>query len=159
LAISKSLEGQLVVGQIGTYSLEVRNVGSVPTTSMSVLTDPLPAGLTYVSASGSGWDCSGSSAQFVICIYNDPIAPGDPPLLVTLEVSVSNAAFPSVTNNAVISTDGDVDDSNDSDDVVTGVMLTSAPAPVMSWLGLVLALSALSWITFVQLRRSSQRNR
>jgi hypothetical protein len=93
----------------------------------------------------------------VLCIYNDLIAPGDPPLEVILEVSVSTAALPSVTNVATISTDGDNDESNDSDDEPAPVALTPAPAPASSWLGLVFALLALSWIAFLRMRRLGVR--
>jgi hypothetical protein len=94
----------------------------------------------------------------VICIYSDPIVPGNPPLLVTLEVSVSMEAFPSVTNVATISTDGDEDDSNDSDDETVPVAITPAGAPAISWLGFALALFALGWIALVQIRRSNEAN-
>jgi hypothetical protein len=91
-----------------------------------------------------------------MCVYNDPIAPGDV-RLVTLEVEVSTAALPSVTNVATISTDGDIDSSNDSDDEVTPVALTPAPAPTTSWPGLFFAFVALGWIAFAQIRRLNRR--
>lgn len=40
-----------------SYLLHVHNTGSVPAASVTV-TDTLPAGSSFISASGTGWDCS-----------------------------------------------------------------------------------------------------
>src|SRR5688572_32344696 len=44
----------------------VRNVGTLPAPGPMTLTDTLPAGLTYVSGTGSGWSCS-AAEQTVTC--------------------------------------------------------------------------------------------
>ncbi|MGA2601006.1 MAG: Ig-like domain repeat protein, partial [Bryobacteraceae bacterium] len=61
LTISKSHTGNFYQGQQGvTYTITVNNVGSGPTDGSQVLvSDTLPAGLTFVSMSGSGWTCPG----------------------------------------------------------------------------------------------------
>ncbi|WP_235737640.1 isopeptide-forming domain-containing fimbrial protein [Nocardioides alcanivorans] len=56
LAISKTLmTAPVVAGEQATYELRVRNNGSATSPGPIVVTDTLPAGLTLVSATGSGW--------------------------------------------------------------------------------------------------------
>lgn len=61
LSITKTVEPALArPGDTLTYTIQVTNTGTVTATSITV-TDPLPAGLTYDSASGAGWTCSYAS--------------------------------------------------------------------------------------------------
>src|SRR4030095_3709847 len=43
-----------------TYTLDVANAGPAPASTVTV-TDPLPAGTAFVSATGSGWACNQAS--------------------------------------------------------------------------------------------------
>ena len=45
------------MGVNGVYTLTVRNVGSGSIAGLITVTDTVPAGLTLVSAAGSGWAC------------------------------------------------------------------------------------------------------
>jgi uncharacterized repeat protein (TIGR01451 family)/CSLREA domain-containing protein len=61
LSVSKSQPSpSLVVGQPSTYTITVNNSGNADATSATV-TDAIPSGLDFVSATGSGWSCSLSS--------------------------------------------------------------------------------------------------
>src|SRR6185437_16034073 len=58
LAISKTLSSpQLIAGGQASYSLSVSNTGPSVAAGPITVTDPLPAGTTFVSASGTGWTC------------------------------------------------------------------------------------------------------
>jgi uncharacterized repeat protein (TIGR01451 family) len=66
-----------------------------------VVTDVLPAGLSFVSGTGTGWTC-GAVGQTVTCTRPPPlnIATAAPPL--TLTVAVTMPAAPNVTNTATV---------------------------------------------------------
>ena len=60
VAIAKTA-GDFVAGATGTFRLIVSNNGPDPAVGPFLVTDPLPAtpaGLSYVSAQGTGWSCS-----------------------------------------------------------------------------------------------------
>jgi uncharacterized repeat protein (TIGR01451 family) len=96
-----------------TYTILVTNNGPSSATSVTV-TDNLPAGLIFVSATGSGWTCS-FSALTVTCtrptltvgaapaiqiVASAPITPG---LVLTNTATVNSATHPNtpVTSNSV----------------------------------------------------------
>ncbi|MEU0599927.1 DUF11 domain-containing protein [Streptomyces sp. NPDC006393] len=123
LSISKSHSGSFPQGGTGTYTLTVSNASAAGTTGGPVtVTDTLPAGVTYNSASsgGPGWTCS-ESAGTVTCTRSDPLAPGDsyPPL--ALSVNVTSAAGCTFTNSATVSGGGsEPANANDSTTVTGG---------------------------------------
>lgn len=100
LSISKSHVGSFTVGQGATYALALANAGSVSSGAMTV-TDTLPAGLTFVSGSGTGWTC-GAAGQVVTCSNPAGLASGASSAI-TLSVQIGPAAAPSVTNTATVS--------------------------------------------------------
>ena len=117
LSVTKSHTGPVTVGQPLTFTLQVHNAGPSPADS-PVLTDPLPAGLTFVSASGgSDWAaCTGPPVTAAVtCTYAGPLAPGADTSPVAVVVTVGAAAYPSVVNTAgVTSTTPDPDLANNS---------------------------------------------
>lgn len=119
LAISKTANGVFRVGQPATYTLTVSNVGLGPTTGPITVVDNLPAGLTFVSATGPGWSCA-ASAQTVTCTHPGPLAP-NASLSVSLTVLPTAAAVPSVVNTATVSTPGDPNPGNDGTSTTTPV--------------------------------------
>ena len=122
LAISKSHSGNFTVGQNGSYSITVTNNGPSDETGTITVTDTLPAGLAYVSGTGSGWTC-GAIGQDVTCTHAGPLASGNSLPVMTLTVSVASAAAPSVTNTATVSgTLFDNDASNNSSADLTTVI-------------------------------------
>jgi len=105
LAITKSHTGNFQVGQKGVYKLTVENQSQISTSGLITVTDALPIGLTYVSATGQGWTCS-ATGQTVTCTRTAPLVSGAISEI-TLTVFVTDKAFPSVVNTASVSTPGD----------------------------------------------------
>ena len=93
------------VDQPGVYTLAVTNRGTGATIGAITVTDSLPQGLAFVSGTGTGWTCS-AAGLVVTCTNPGPLAAGDSSLI-ALTVNVGFAAFPQVTNGAVVATPGD----------------------------------------------------
>lgn len=68
--------------------------------------DTLPAGLTFVSGTGTGWSC-GAAGQTVTCTTSGSIAAGVSAPAITLTVAVASTAVPSVLNTATLSGGGE----------------------------------------------------
>jgi large repetitive protein len=98
LSITKHHIGTFAVGGPGTYRLTVTNNGPTPSPGPIVVTDSLPAGLTYVSAAGPGWTCAAVAAA-VTCTLPTGLAL-DASSTITLHVTIGSAAYPSVVNTA-----------------------------------------------------------
>jgi len=118
-----------VQGSTGTYTLTATNssVGTSGSTTAAVtVTDTLPAGLTPISATGTGWGpgvnaCS-IAGQTVTCTRMNALAPGAsyPPITITVLVSV--IAPPTVTNTATVAGGGEVNTANDTATDVANVL-------------------------------------
>jgi uncharacterized repeat protein (TIGR01451 family) len=107
LAITKSHTGDFTVGQTGTYTLTVTNVGNLATLGTVIARDPLSVPeFTANSASGLGWDCSGVPSGFIICNNSNVLQPGAsyPPIMINVTV---NSGAPSITNHASVTGGGD----------------------------------------------------
>jgi uncharacterized repeat protein (TIGR01451 family) len=126
LALTKTHTGSFTVGTNGKYTLTVSNVGSAPTSGPITLVDSLPAGLSYVSFTGTGWTCS-AAAPNVACSRTQALAP-QATSTVTLTVSVAAAAVPSVVNSAIVSLEGDTNATNNSAEDPTTVNQTADKA-------------------------------
>src|SRR5262249_10180731 len=112
LSIVKSHTGNFGVGTFSVYSLLVTNVGNAATTGAITVSDPLPPGLTFESATGPDFTCV-AVLQVVSCARQTPLAAGAN-ATITLTVAVGAAALPSVTNTATVSTPGDTNAGNNS---------------------------------------------
>src|SRR5258705_307072 len=97
----------------------VTNTVTRSTTGATAVTDTLPAGVTFISGSGSGWSVS-ESAGIVTATHAGAIANGDSASF-TLTVDVGAGAVPGVTNTAHVATPGDLSAANDDDSDVTDV--------------------------------------
>ena len=100
LAVTKSHTGTFQVGQRATYTVIVTNNGPTPAPGV-VITDTLPAGLTYVSATGAGVTCP-AVGQVVTCVASEPLGV-DKSLTIALTVEVLPTAYPGVTNVVSVS--------------------------------------------------------
>ena len=115
LAIAKTTAtAPLVPGQDVTYQLAVRNLG--PSTSRQPITvqDPLPAGLTFVSASGTGWTCDPA----VRCVLAADVAAGADAPLLTVRGQLDPAFTGDLVNTATVTgTTPDPDPGNNTSTV------------------------------------------
>jgi uncharacterized repeat protein (TIGR01451 family) len=123
LRLTKMHVGNFTVGGSNVYTLTVSNLaGSQREDNTVVVTDTLPAGLTFVSGVGTGWSC-GASGQTVTCTHPPLLDPGNsfPPIALT--VAASAAALPSVTNTATVtSLSHDINAANNTASDVTVVL-------------------------------------
>jgi uncharacterized repeat protein (TIGR01451 family) len=113
LIVGKTHAGNFTQGLTGTYSLTVSNTGGTPTSGVVTAVDAMPAGLTPVSAAGTGWSCVISPSP-VTCTRSDPLAAGQSYPVITLTVAVQANAPASVTNVVAVSGGGDVNSTNNS---------------------------------------------
>lgn len=84
------------------YTLAVANAGPQSAAGTITVSDTLPAGLTFFSATGTNWTCS-ALGQVVTCTHPGPIASGASLPNITLRTTVGLAAAPSVSNTATVS--------------------------------------------------------
>ena len=66
VSIVKSGPPTVTAGGSVTYTFAVANAGPSDAANLTV-TDTLPAGVTFVSASGGGWTCTNSGNVSVTC--------------------------------------------------------------------------------------------
>ncbi len=152
MAIKKTHSGSFVVGQTASFTMVVSNLGATSVVPI-VVTDTLPTGLTFNSASGSGWDCTGSAGQDVMCTHPGPLALGDPPLVLTIVVNVGPTVLFNFTNTAKVSVQpGELNTANNTS-TDTVVIPLPQPAPTLSPAGLALAVGILFTLAFLTLRR------
>src|SRR5438128_2110628 len=117
--MAKRHTAAFVDGATGTWTMVVTNVGTAATIGTITVTDPIPAGLSYVSASGAGWSFAAAGGT-VTATHNGPIVAGDS-LVFSLTVNVTPAAVPGVTNTATVATPGDPYLANNTASDGTGV--------------------------------------
>jgi uncharacterized repeat protein (TIGR01451 family) len=101
------------------YSIQVQNLGqaAAPITA-GVLTDTLPAGVTFISATASaGWSCSGTTT--VSCSITSAMA-ANTTATINITVTAPSAAT-TLTNSATASLAGDPNASNNTAAVYTVV--------------------------------------
>ena len=118
LQIVKTHESEsFKVGQNGIYQLTVTNNGPSVASAPIIVSDTLPTGLGFVSAEGTGWDCSAVGQQ-VTCTNNSAL-PVESQATIALTVSVgAQAVVPGqlLINTASVSgPDRDPDLSNNKD--------------------------------------------
>lgn len=124
LGIVKKLDGTLRVGANGTYTLTVGNQGPTADPGVVTVTDQLPAGLTYVAAKATGWEC-GAVQQLVTCTRTGSFAV-DASEAIVLTVGVGAAAYPSVVNTAQVASPAVDTDPSDNASSVPSVVAGSS---------------------------------
>jgi uncharacterized repeat protein (TIGR01451 family) len=119
LALSMTRTGELRVGATSSYTLTVVNNGVDAETGPVTVVDTLPSGLKLVSASGTGWSCTGAGqsdgSTKVTCIQNGPVASGAK--MTPLTIAVTPGAAGDYTNSATVS--GKTGDNNSANDTAT----------------------------------------
>jgi uncharacterized repeat protein (TIGR01451 family) len=121
LTVAKSHSGNFTRGATGSYSITVSNAGGAATSGTVTVSDTLPTGLTYSSATGTGWTC-GAAGQVVTCTRATALAAGASYPVITLVVNVLQTAGASVTNTASVSGGGQTNTANDSASDPTNVV-------------------------------------
>ena len=136
LAIVKTAPATGVAGTNVSYSLAVTNLGPSNAADVAV-NDPLPAGLSLVSASGSGWSCSESPAGNVHCT-RPTLAVGAAPAI-TVVAHVAPDVVGKVTNCATVVDTFSPDTNDESCGVTTitpevdvSIVKTDTPDPVVA---------------------------
>jgi len=132
MAITKSHTGNFVVGSNGVYTINVRNIGSGPTSGLVRMVDTLPNGLSYVAtAAPPGWTCNleVGSTSVVECRTTNGISPNQS-FTFSLTVAVAAAAAPGVVNRANVSAANESQSGNNQAEdptVVTGASGNTPP--------------------------------
>jgi uncharacterized repeat protein (TIGR01451 family) len=127
LAMSKGHSGSFVVGSNGVYTFTVSNIGDMDISGPISVTDTLPIGLSFVSATGANWSCSAVS-QTVTCNAGQ-LASGATSTI-TLTVAVGYASFPSVTNTAMVSNASDTNAANNMASDPTTIINVNLPPSI-----------------------------
>jgi uncharacterized repeat protein (TIGR01451 family) len=147
LAITKTTFGLAMVGAQVVFDIVVDSVGPLPVGGPVVVTDPLPAELSFVGASGSTWSCA-AAGQLVTCTSPGPLAPGAS-LNIRLVARVEDVSS-RIVNTVEVHADGDVNASNDSS---AAILPPPAPAPALSAAGIAAAWLGLAAVALIALRR------
>ena len=116
LSVAKT-SSSLVRGTTGTYTISVTNGGNLATNAVVTVTDVLPAGLTFVSATGTDWTCSYNTTNRTITCTRpagSPIAAETNAPPITLTVSVDQSASGTIRNTANVSGGGEVNTTNNA---------------------------------------------
>jgi uncharacterized repeat protein (TIGR01451 family) len=82
-----------------TYTLTVTN-GGASTACQATVTDTLPAGVTFVSATGTGWNCSQASG--IVSCTTTSLAPGTAPAITIVVTAPGTPGL--ITNSATVTT-------------------------------------------------------
>jgi hypothetical protein len=123
LSIASSHVGDFAEGFDETYTVTVTNEGMAPTKGMVVVSETLPAGLTFVSGEGPGWSCS-ASGQAVLCT-NASVLATNASTGYTLTVAVNGDAAHSLAHAVSVAADGDLNAANNSATDLTTVVTPS----------------------------------
>ena len=128
LKIVKTAAAPFRVSANGVYTLRVSNGTGLNVErddNPIAVTDTLPAGLSFVSGTGTGWTCA-TVAQTVTCTHPPFLDPGQSLPDITLTVAVAMPAAPTVSNTATVSSASlEADAIDNASTVVTTVV---APA-------------------------------
>lgn len=137
LAIEKSASpSPVLTGGTLTYTLSIENLGPNTATGVTV-TDTLPGGVTYQTASGTGWTC-GESGGVVTCTLSS-LAVGDAPDITILVTAPSVAGV--IQNTASVDTNSfDGVSTNNEDSLDTSISgqsdlalnIIASPDPVLT---------------------------
>ncbi|HEX2713099.1 MAG TPA: choice-of-anchor D domain-containing protein, partial [Candidatus Acidoferrales bacterium] len=131
LMITKTHAGNFTVNMSGTFTITVSNVGTAPSSGLITVSDTLPNGLAFITGSGTigstNWSCP-PPGQPVTCTNTASLAVGANSVI-TLTVSVGNAALPSVMNTARVSDPGDGNPNGADKSSTDTVTVNQAPAP------------------------------
>jgi uncharacterized repeat protein (TIGR01451 family) len=118
----------VALGGTLTYTLTVSNAGP-STACQATVTDTLPPGVSFVSASGTGWNCSEASG--VVACTATSLAAGDAPPITIVVTAPSTPGL--ITNTATVSTNSfDPDTGNNTAIASTTVGAAATATPTLT---------------------------
>jgi uncharacterized repeat protein (TIGR01451 family) len=126
LSITKSGPASVSASSTFAYTLSVSNAGPNPASAVSVK-DALPGGVTLVSASGSGWNCSGTTTTPVTCTMAS-LAVGNAPGI-TITVRAPSAAATLSNSASVSSATPELDPTNNTSATIQTTVMSVVPPP------------------------------
>lgn len=128
------LQDPVAAGNSITYTIELKCNGPDPAADV-VVTDTLPAGVTFVSATGTNWTCL-HAAGTVTCDYTaDPFLTTDPDAFITIVVTAP--LTPGVLSNHAIVTTTTPDNSGGNNEKTQTTTVVAAGFTVDPTSGLV----------------------
>ncbi len=165
LTLDKQLVGDLTAGENATYRFVITNTGPSAATDV-VLDDPLPTGLSYVSAEGDGWTCSATTntdGETVGCVLDGDLA-ADSSTTVSITARVATSARGSIENLATIGSSTFQTTLTDDSDAVAGTVavpsdllaFTGSSTQRAMWMALILMIGGLGLIGLARRRRPTE---
>jgi uncharacterized repeat protein (TIGR01451 family) len=150
VSIVKTAAGPFTTGEDGTWTITVTNNGAVVASTVDV-TDTLPANTTYVSATPSQGNCTGTTT--VTCNLG-AILPG---ANATITLVVTPTVSGPISNTATVSVAPQVD-ANPGDNSSTSLVtvlpaVAPVPVPTLSMAMMALLAALLAMLTAIVLRR------
>ncbi len=153
LSITMTAPAFVSLGGSLAYTLSVTNNGPATASNVSV-SDPLPAGVTFVSASGTGWTC-GFAAGTVTCTLPTLAVGAASPI--TINTTATGSPGTTRSNTATVSSaTTDPTPANNSANAITLVGQALVPGPSLGRIALALMLTLLA---FLGIRELSGRRR
>ena len=105
LSLTKTLVGELAAGKNATYTIAVSDDGPADAAGPITVSDALPAGLSYVSASSSdGFTCSATGQDVTCATASDAGLPNGQTISLDLTVAVASKVTGLITNSATATT-------------------------------------------------------
>ena len=153
--LNKTFPGLCRPNGTTTMILAVRNIGDAPTSGPITVDDPLPAGLTFVQATGSNWDCAGSTLTQITCVRDAILNAGATAAPINVTLSVAGDAAAVLLNTAVATTPGDLDEADGTASAFC--RRNPVPAPAASPTTLAAGLLLLVGIAGLAIRRRRSR--
>ena len=124
LSISKSHSGNFTQGQKNVaYNVTVSNGANAgPTNGTVTVTESVPAGLTLISMSGTGWNCP---ANGTTCTRSDVLNGGASYPAITVTANVAANAPTQATNTVTVTGGGSADASANDATTITPLVITT----------------------------------
>ncbi len=115
ITISKSHQGDFLIGTTEVYTISVTNVGTDVISDTITVTDVLTNVLSPVGVTAVGWDPCGYSGQTVTCVYSNTSGVGVGVTLpvIRLSVDVNPTSLTSIVNSSSVANINDTNPSND----------------------------------------------
>ena len=135
-----------VTGSVATWDITVTNAAATPFPGPLTVTDPLTAGLAFVSASGAGWTCSGTST--ITCVRAGTLAVGASSTLTVVTTITGNGP---ITNIASTNVEGKTVSAQARYTPSGGFAFTGTEAQRLGLLGLLAVLGG--WFLMAAARR------